>query len=133
MYVYGQTANPSAARIPYWRAGDGFSFIELLVRISYFVLLAALLLTVFLRANMASRNAHCKNNTRQLGLELTMYTDEYHAYPFWADFSAQHLWFDSIAPYYAMNKKVMNCAAFHGVGDVDRAVIWFSSASFFFR
>jgi prepilin-type processing-associated H-X9-DG protein len=70
---------------------------------------------------------------RQLGLALTMYTDEYHAYPFSVDFGAQRFWYDSIAPYYAKNKKVMNCAAFRGFEDVDRAVIWFSTASFFYR
>lgn len=55
----------------------GFTLIELLVVIAIIAILAAILFPVFAQARMKAKTAACLSNTKQLGLGLSMYADDY--------------------------------------------------------
>jgi prepilin-type N-terminal cleavage/methylation domain-containing protein/prepilin-type processing-associated H-X9-DG protein len=55
----------------------GFTLIELLVVISIIALLAAILFPVFARARENARRASCQSNLKQIGLAMTMYSQDY--------------------------------------------------------
>lgn len=59
------------------RRRGGFTLIELLIVIAIIALLAAILFPVFNRARENARRASCMSNMKQLGLALTMYTQDY--------------------------------------------------------
>ncbi len=54
-----------------------FTLIELLVVIAIIALLAAILFPVFLTARGKARQTVCASNLRQIGLSITMYTQDY--------------------------------------------------------
>jgi prepilin-type N-terminal cleavage/methylation domain-containing protein/prepilin-type processing-associated H-X9-DG protein len=59
----------------------GFSLIELLVVVAIIALLLAILLPSLRKAKEQARSTTCKSNVRQLVLGMTMYLQEYHAFP----------------------------------------------------
>jgi prepilin-type N-terminal cleavage/methylation domain-containing protein len=66
----------------------GFTLIELLVVIAIIAILAAILFPVFAQARDKARSAACLSNLKQVGLALSMYTQDYDeilpfAYNFW--------------------------------------------------
>lgn len=59
------------------RFSKGFTLIELLVVIAIIAILAAILFPVFAQAKEAAKKTACLSNTKQIGLALLMYCNDY--------------------------------------------------------
>ena len=55
----------------------GFTLIELLVVIAIIAILAAILFPVFAQARESARRSACLSNTKQIGLAMLMYLNDY--------------------------------------------------------
>ncbi len=93
------------------RTRPAFTLIELLVVIAIIAILAAILFPVFAQAREKARAATCLSNSRQMGLGLTMYAQDYdETYPWAAGLNPDTTpcWAGLIYPY-VKNLAVFQC------------------------
>jgi prepilin-type N-terminal cleavage/methylation domain-containing protein/prepilin-type processing-associated H-X9-DG protein len=89
------------------KAWKGFTLIELLVVIAIIAILAAILFPVFAQAREKARAASCLSNTKQMGLGIMMYVQDYdETYPqaYWykndqGDLNGYMQWSGATRPY----------------------------------
>lgn len=95
---------------------SGFTLIELLVVIAIIAILAAILFPVFSRAREQARKTACLSNTKQIGMALAMYAQDWdEALPVWVmpcwgfpQYWGAPIWTESLAPY-VKNIEVFAC------------------------
>lgn len=106
----------------------GFTLVELLVVIGIIGVLAALLLTVLVKAKAYSRSTVCKNHLHQMGLALQSYVNDHeNKYPSYqtrrdtsldGESRSQPLvsWWEQLTPYYALKWTDVkyHCPGYHG-------------------
>lgn len=105
-----RTRNESSLRIMRKRAG--FTLIELLVVIAIIAILAAILFPVFAKAREKARGTSCLSNTKQIGLALMQYRQDYdernvNEWPWGLD-NWDHTFHPKLLPY-LKNKQVFSC------------------------
>ena len=82
----------------------GFTLIELLVVIAIIAILAAILFPVFAQTREKARQTMCLSNSRQMGLAVQLYVQDYdEALPsvrmMWQGIPTPQSWIDQIQPY----------------------------------
>jgi prepilin-type N-terminal cleavage/methylation domain-containing protein/prepilin-type processing-associated H-X9-DG protein len=102
---------------PSRRGRAGFTLIELLVVIAIIAILAAILFPVFAQAREKARQASCLSNTRQIGLAIMQYVQDYdetltRQWYVSSSKAEQPRWMDAVQPY-AKNTEIFTCPSFY--------------------
>ncbi len=100
-----------------------FTLIELLVVIAIIAILAAILFPVFAQARAKARQATCLSNTKQIGLALTMYYQDYDETLVLNSYSSAPVansWCDMLQPY-IKNYGIFLCPSANLPGNPDTA------------
>ena len=69
-----------------------FTLIELLVVIAIIAILAAMLMPALQQARKTARAASCKNNLKEIGRSIALYTDNFDGYTMYSDLSKGAIW-----------------------------------------
>ncbi len=86
----------------------GFTLIELLVVIAIIAILAAILFPVFARAREKARQTSCLSNTKQIGLAMMMYAEDYDERYMVVNHTTGYDWYLPLFPY-VKNDQVFRC------------------------
>lgn len=99
-----------------------FTLIELLVVIAVIAILVALLLPALSAAKESARSTRCLANIRQLGLAVSLYADDHHAFPiFTFDLTGETVpypyWHQQIYPYtrHDWTNALYRCPSYQGL------------------
>ncbi len=104
----------------------GFTLIELLVVIAIITILAALLFPVFASARESARRTQCLSNSRQIGLSMAQYIQDYDEMTptVWQDFTANTItdawnlvqpYIKSVDVFYCPDRTDVGCGAQSGL------------------
>ena len=88
----------------------GFTLIELLVVIAIIAILAAILFPVFARAREKARQSSCLSNTKQIGLAILQYVQDYDEkfFAYRMDSGGVYYW-DVVTAPYMKNTQILRC------------------------
>ncbi len=89
-------------------AQGAFTLIELLVVIAIIAILAAILFPVFAQAREKARQSACLSNVRQMAVAISLYLQDYEAFPMYAVAGSENRWWNQLEPY-IRNRELYRC------------------------